>query len=53
MACKYWKPAELASDYVHRIPAPIKLPRNITFAQAKEMSVDMIKEEYCKSGQRW
>ena len=35
MACKYWKPAELASDYVHKIPAQIKLPSNIPFTQEK------------------
>ena len=49
MACKYWKPSELASDYVHKIPAPINLPINIMFAQEKEMSVDMIKGENCKA----
>ena len=32
---KYWNPAELASDYVHKITAPIKLRSNILFPQAK------------------
>ena len=50
IACKYWNPAELSSGYVHKIPAPIKLPSNIMFAQAKEMSVGMIKGKDCKAG---
>ena len=49
MAKKDWKPAELASDYVHKTPAPIKLRSNILFPQAKEMSVDTKKGEDCKA----
>ena len=49
MACKDWKQPELASDYVHKIPASIELPSNIPFAQAKEIIVDMIKGEDCKA----
>ena len=49
VACRYWNPVELASDSVRKIPANIKLPSNIPFAQSKEMSVDMIKGKYCKA----
>ena len=49
-ACKYWNPEELASAYLHKTPAQIKLPSNIPFAKAKEMSVDMIKGRRLYSG---
>jgi hypothetical protein len=49
MANDNWNPEEVFSQYVHKIPSPKKLPDNIPFAQAKQLSVKIDDGDKCKA----
>ena len=49
MNCEEWDPFIMKSEYVYKVPAPKMLPEQVPFAEAKEMSVTLEKDECCKS----
>ena len=49
MADKSWDPTKVHSKFVNEIPRPRKLPSNIPFERAKEISVPLHEEDECKA----
>ena len=49
MDCKQWDPFSISSDYVKQIPAPSKLPSEVPFGKAMELSIEIPEETECKS----